>query len=239
MIAYRFRTNRKGEMGEGVLAQDMARELRRRLLLIRGRLALKEGKDRGPFRPRKDAIHRYVVQMTGETEPGRVMRLVNERRKFVEGRVIEVDVTDTTGNELVDNFFTALRLRYGPPQNLGAAVCKTIGSTSTKSQHRRWKAISTWKKYGFSKMAASAGGNAIDWAFTSRARLDESFYWAITVADEYQLQNIIHWPEDSKVPLIWNPSGGLHTYSIPSGGSDHKGHGHADFRPTRASGDDC
>lgn len=243
MIAFIFQTN-NARWSDPVLVQDLEREYRSRLRLIRGKLhKRRHGDPFGPFKPRREAIHVAVTEMSAQEDPGLQTFLANIRGKGVRCRAVRIEDIATTGNYMIDRFFTALSVEFGPGlMNLGAGVCKNVGSTSTKSQHRFWSAIASWRSWGFPTMASSAGANAIDWRFGNPRVLDESFYWAIAHADEFGLENIIHWPQvyrPSPWALIWNPEGGLHRYVIPSGGSDHIGHGHADARPTRTSGDQC
>lgn len=247
MLAFRMKNNQKTWLqSDLVLVQEVEAEYRKRMRLMKGPFeGTAHHRVKFSAKAKPLAIHEAATILAHQNAPGLVLALNNERHKGVTTRVEELGVSSTTGNYLVDQFFGWLAAEYGPGLvNLGALVCKNIGATSSPSQHSEWGPIPDWGHFGFPNKAASEGGNAIDWYFAKdggydAVRTDASFYAAIHNADALGLENIIHWPEQSSVPLIWNPERGLHTYDIPRGGSDHRTHGHADMRPTRTEGNLC
>lgn len=247
MIALRLRNNEKSwETSEVVLVQDLESAYRSRMRLMKGPFtALVHHKPQGPPKVKPEAIHTAVTLLTHAHQAGYVLVLKNDRGRGVTARTEDLGTASTTGNFLADQFFAWLGTEYGAGLvNIGAMVCKSIGSTSTPSQHSDWATLPNYKLYGFPSRKSSGGGNAIDWYFLwdgryEATRTDEAFYTAIHNAEPLGIQNIIHWPVTSRVPLIWNPERGMHTYDVPLGGNDHRTHGHTDFRPSRTSGNLC
>ena len=188
---------------------------------------------------RSTAIERFEHALR-QAKIGEFVRVSDSKQRVIRAKPVQlkVSVLPTNGNWKVDRYFGYMHSQYGRLNILGATVCKTIGTTSTPSQHSDWPPLSNWKQAGFPGRESSAGGNAIDLAADKRT-MKAMFYKAIDQAKELDVENVIHWPYDSNRPLIWNPEQGIHTYDIPPGGSDHKGHTHADFQPKRTGGTRC
>jgi len=90
-IAFRVQTNDK-PWGSTVLAQDLEPEFRKRLRPFLGPFHIREQSDQfGPYLKRSEAIHRAVVRLTGEKEPGLVVFVGNKAGKGVRGRAIEAE----------------------------------------------------------------------------------------------------------------------------------------------------
>lgn len=196
------------------------------------------GKPEGPPRGRGEAVDRAFKQ-SSHAGTGFVLAVLNKNDKGVLIRVADVVVpaSATDANEKVDRWFIGLRDEFSPGLlNYGCTVCKWIGNTGTPSQHNPWTELSAAvaKAQGFTSAEVSDFGNAGDMAHSSGQRvMTQMWEWSLENKDDLEIQNLIHWPLGSSYPLIWNPENGVHRYVVPSGGSTHDNHVHADFRPGR------
>lgn len=199
------------------------------------------GKPEGPPRKRSDAVDRAFAQST-HAQTGFVLGVRNSKGKGILIRVLDIVVpaSATDANEKVDRWFVMMRSRFSPGLlNLGATVCKSIGSTSTPSQHNPWSELSApqAKAQAFSSAGVSDRGNAADLSHSGgRAVMKRMWSATLDARVELEVQNVIHWPLGEPYPLIWNPARGIHRYVIPRGGSTHDNHVHADFAPSRPYG---
>jgi hypothetical protein len=195
----------------------------------------------GPWLKRSDAIDRITAK-TLHGAVGLATDLRNKAGKGVMVRVIDVRVPSsiTNANEKVDAWFLGLDTNCGPGiLNLGCTVCKSIGSTGTRSQHSPWSQLSATqaKAAGFSSASVTDEGNAGDAAHSGgRTAMKKMWEWSYANREDLGIVNLIHWPIGSPTPLIWNEAGGIHVYNTPPGGSNHSDHVHADFEPSRPSG---
>jgi len=201
-----------------------------------------KNRDLGPRKGLPRAIA-SLGRVAREAEVGEVVLVHPAAGPDIEARKVQIrqKVWQTSGNAKVDRFATIAAAHFGPLENDGALVCKTIGSTSTPSQHSDWPTLAAKlaRKFGFGSAADSAGANAIDLFTGDRKTQTACFYWTIDQADEFGVANAIFWPPESPHPLIWNREHGLHEYEIPPGGSDHRFHQHTDFLPTRTPPTRC
>lgn len=86
-----FQTN-EGRWSDPVLPQGYRHETSSRLRLIRGELHIREpGGEFGPYRPRPEAISRFVTRLTAASSPGLALFIANTRGKGVRARVVERD----------------------------------------------------------------------------------------------------------------------------------------------------
>lgn len=238
-IGYLFRTNDR-DWSNTYGEDDVQSQFTTRLSNMDGPFHQRQQGEKafGPYKPKLDASHAATHDLLAG-DVGLVLAVLNKANLGVRARKMEYQlrVAATTGNELVDLLFGDVLSLYNPGvRNMGAMVDKNIGTTSTISQHHCFTALSGADAKAFSTPAKSAGGNAIDVGHSNPKKMDEMFFGYIHVHDDFALQNVIHWPTTSHIPLIWNPESGIHPYSIPKGGSDHKGHVHFDFQPSRPTG---
>jgi hypothetical protein len=242
MRAYVLRTNDKA-LSKPITDDDKLRQaIASRMRPFEDPFRLREHGDApGPWLKRAPAIDR-VTAKTLHGAVGLAIELRNKAGKGIVSRVIDVRVPSsiTNANEKVDRWFLGLDSNCGPGiLNLGCTVCKSIGSTSSRSQHSPWTPLSTTqaKAAGFSSASVSDEGNAGDAAHSGgRAAMKKMWEWSLANRDDLGIVNLIHWPIGSPTPLIWNEAGGIHVYDVPPGGSNHSDHVHADFSPSRPFG---
>jgi hypothetical protein len=238
--AYTFKTNDKTPSKPVTSDDDVRKNISSRLRAFEGPFRLRRHSDTaGPWRERADAVDKANAAIL-HGAVGLAVEVRNKAQKGVLCRVVDVitPASVTTGNEKVDEWFQVLAAEFSPGLiNVGALVCKTIGSTSTPSQHSNWSAMSTSdaRSFRFTSGASSAGGNAIDIAH-SRTTMKKIWEFGLDHHNDFDICNLIHWPLGSPTPLIWNEGGGIHVYDVPSGGSNHSDHVHCDFNPTRPTG---
>lgn len=237
MRAYTFKTNDKPPSKPVGSDSGVRKAIASRLRPFDAPFRLRRhGDSPGPWRQREEAVDKATAAVL-HGAVGLALEVRNKAGKGILCRVVDVvtPASVTTGNEKVDEWFHVLQAEFSPGLiNVGALVCKSIGSTSTPSQHSNWGPLSssTAKSNRFSSGASSAGGNAIDIAH-SRAVMKKIWEFGLAHADDFDICNLIHWPLGSPTPLIWNEGGGVHVYNVPSGGSNHSDHVHADFNPGR------
>src|SRR3972149_2282993 len=161
-VGYRFRTNDK-DWSDIVFEEDVRRTWASRLRSFDGPFHQRTHGERfGPYRPLKDAVNKADHDLT-QSDVGFLLFVANKAGKGVRGRRIEYEIklADTTGNANIDLLFTDILQNFNPGvQNMGAQVCKTVGTTSTPSQHSAWSGLTSTvaRQYGFASGPDSAGG---------------------------------------------------------------------------------
>jgi len=217
-----------------------------RLGMLMIRVKLRARKMSPPFsvnggepEPRKTAVDGFEAALR-RAHVGEFQRLDGGGNAAIRAKPVhlKVKILQTNGNWKIDRYFGSMVSQFGRLNVYGVTVCKSIGTTSTPSQHCDWPPLDDWRKHGFPNKSSSAGGNAIDLNADKRT-MKAMFHRSIHDAKELDTENVIHWPYDSPHPLIWNPEQGIHQYVIPPGGSNHKSHVHWDASPTRSGRTRC
>ncbi|MGH2595789.1 MAG: hypothetical protein ACRDH7_07475 [Actinomycetota bacterium] len=91
VLLAKFQTNDK-PWSDPVLPQDWESTYRKRLIPFRGELRLDSpGELPGPYRPRKEAIHRAVTRFDHEDNPGLTIFISNRAHKGVRAQLIRVN----------------------------------------------------------------------------------------------------------------------------------------------------